>query len=125
MMCELEVMLWVEALTIGEEEPDTHSDDDSWDTFEYKEPVRVRVGIDLDGETYHCHPDRPAFPLRYEIPVARIPPKAPATATLEAKIAIRVALSSGLYQKQRYIMIPGKKPASARPKKILTINNPA
>ena len=92
-------------LTVGEEEPDTHSDDDSWNTLEYKEPVHVRVVVCIDGETYHCHPERPALPLRYEIPVARIPPKAPATATLEAKIAIRVALSSGLYQKQRYIMI--------------------
>lgn len=38
------------------------------------------------------------------MPVANKPPKAPATATLEAKMAILVARSSGLYQKQRYIM---------------------
>lgn len=60
-----------------------------------------------DNETYHCQPAKPALPLRYEMPVARSPPKAPATATLEAKMAILVALSSGLYQKQRYIMILG------------------
>lgn len=63
-MCEWEVMLWVDGLTVGEEEPDTHSDDDSWDTLEYKEPVHVRVVVCIGGETYHCHPDRPALPLR-------------------------------------------------------------
>ena len=71
------------------------------------------------------HPSSPALPLRKEMAVARRPPKAPATAMEEANMAIRVARSSGLYQKQRYIMIPGKKPASARPRKKRTDSRPA
>jgi hypothetical protein len=72
----------------------------------------------------HCQPESPARRLRKDIAVVSRPPNAPATATEEAEIAILVALSSGLYQKKRCIMIPGKKPASARPRKMRHARSP-
>lgn len=53
------------------------------------------------------------------------PPKAPASVALQRKIAIRVARSSGLYQKDMKKIMPGKTPASAAPRKNLRAVTPA
>lgn len=117
----------------------------------------------------HCHAFIPASPFINETPVAIRPPKAletrvsahstnrrakwthPDAETEALKIAIRVARSEGVYQKQRYMlwkerrknevgemsvnglqphvraahMTPGKYPASAAPNTILTAMSPS
>lgn len=94
---------------IGQVEPNRYPDEDRGDALEDEEPLPANVTVSFlasssaDRWMNGSYPLRLAMPLMNPIAVARRPLNAPATATEHANIAILVARSSGLYQKQRLI----------------------
>lgn len=87
---------------IGKVEEDEYTNDDGRDTFEDKSVGTRTVRCSMPtarrrSDTYsHCHPYSPLSPDMNDTPVAISPPKAPATAILAEKIAIRVCTHRGL-----------------------------